>query len=96
MIHFGFTVENPWSDRFDPGYCWSGMITKHKAWEIQAYRSNVIAECETRISHRTDHAGIKLEIGLFSFSIILQFYDTRHWNYHTQTWEVYDDKEDLL
>ena len=90
MIHIGFTFENPWSDLFDPGYCWGGSITKNKAWEVQAYRSNVLAECEFRINTRSDHAGVKLEVGLFSFSFVVQLYDTRHWNYDTGTWEIYN------
>lgn len=90
MINFGFTIENPYSDKFDAGWCWSGKLTKNKAWEVQAYRSNVIVECEIRLTHRTDHAGFKIELGLFSFSFVAQIYDTRHWNYDTQNWEIYE------
>ena len=91
MIHVGFTVENPYSDRFDAGSTWSGMLTKNKAWEAQAYRSNVVAECELTVAHHTDHAGVKFEIGLFTFSFVIQLYDIRHWNYDTKAWETYDE-----
>lgn len=90
MIKFNFIIENPWSDRFDAGYCWGRKITKHKAWEFQAYRSNVIFEKGLYITTRQDHAGIKLEFGVLTFSFVLQIYDTRHWNYDKNCWEVYD------
>ncbi len=96
MIKFGITVENPWSDRFDPGYAWAGKLFKYKAWEFQAYRSNAIAEVCVEFTHRQDHAGLKIELGLFSFNFVAQIYDSRHWNYNKKQWEVYDDQETIL
>jgi len=86
MINLNLTIENPWSDKFDAGYSWSGMITKHKAWEFQAYRSNTILEAGLRFNTRTDHAGITLEFGAFSFSFVAQIYDVRHWDSHWGVW----------
>ena len=53
---------NPWSDRFEPVWSWGKSISKHKAVEIEVYRSNTIAEVEARLRFREDHAG--LTIGL--------------------------------
>ena len=91
MIKLNFTIENPWSDRFDAGYAWGGKIIAHKCWEAQAYRSNTIVEGAIEFTARQDHAGLKLEFGIFSFSFIFQIYDSRHWNYDKKQWEVYDD-----
>lgn len=91
MIRLNFVIENPYSDKFDAGYSWAGKITKNKAWEIQAYRSNTVVEATLEVKHRTDHAGIKIEFGLFSYSFVAQFYDTRHWNYEKRCWEQYSD-----
>lgn len=33
MIRLNFTIENPWSDKFDPGYACSGKIVAQKCWE---------------------------------------------------------------
>ncbi len=96
MIKISFSIINPWSDKFDAGYSWYGKLTKNKAWEVQFYRSNTIAEALAELTHRQDHAGLGLELGLLSFNLTFKLYDSRHWNYATKSWETYDDKENLL
>jgi len=91
MIYLNLTFRNPFSDKFEHVYATGSRLFKHKAWEFEIYRSDTIAELETRITIREDHAGVKLGIGLLSWTINLQFYDTRHWNYNTKTWEVYEE-----
>ena len=36
----------------------------------------------------SDHAGIRLQFGLLGYEIELHIYDSRHWNYTTNTWET--------
>jgi hypothetical protein len=96
MLRLNFTVENPWSDKFDAGWAWGGHFAGNKAWEAQFYRSNTIVEAVTELTHRQDHAGIRLELGLFSFNFTFQIYDTRHWNYATNSWETRYDEKDFL
>jgi len=96
MIYINLSLLNPWSDRFEPVWSWGKSLFKHKAVEIEYYRSNTVAEFETRLTFREDHAGLTLGLGLFSYTLRLQFYDTRHWNYADKCWEVYNDKENLL
>ncbi len=91
MIKIYLSITNPWSDKFDAGYSWYGRLTKNKAWEVQFYRSNTIVEAVVELTHRQDHPGFRLELGLFSFNLTFKFYDTRHWNYATKTWETYDE-----
>lgn len=91
MIKFNVIVENPWSDRFDAGYSWGKKLTKNKAWEAQAYRSNTLIEAGLEFTHRQDHAGLRVEFGIFSFSFTFNIYDTRHWNYSKKQWEAYDE-----
>ena len=90
MINFNFTLRNPWSDRFEPLVSRGGKLSKHKAWEVELYRCDSIAEIEAKFTIREDHAGIVLGLGLFSYVIQLQWYDTRHWNYATHQWEMYE------
>lgn len=91
MICLNLQITNPWSDRFEPIRAWGGKLTKHKGWEVEIYRSDTVVELEARFTARQDHAGLTLGLGLFSYTIRIQFYDSRHWNYDTKTWEVYED-----
>ena len=90
MITVNLTVTNPWSDRFEPVYSTGGKLTAHKAWEVESYRSDTIAEFELRLSARQDHAGITLGLGLFSWTVRVQLYDTRHWDYERKEWHDYN------
>ncbi len=91
MIYLNLTIRNPFSDRFSNVYATGGKLSKNKAWEFQIYRSDTVVELETKFSIREDHAGFKLGLGLFSWTMDLQVYDTRHWNYDTKTWQVYEE-----
>jgi hypothetical protein len=37
-----------------------------------------------------DHAGVRLELGLFGYQLDLGFHDSRHWDIDTNAWKVYD------
>ena len=91
MIYINFSLMNPWSDRFEPVWSWGKSISKHKAVEIEVYRSNTIAEIEARLRFREDHAGLIVGLGLLSYTLRAQFYDTRHWNYEKKAWQVYEE-----
>jgi hypothetical protein len=90
MIYINLTIRNPWSDRFEIVWSWGQKIFKHKAWEVEIYRSDTVAELEFKITSQEDHAGVALGLGLLSYTLRAQLYDTRHWNYATQCWEVYE------
>ena len=91
MIYINLSLLNPWSDLFKPVWSWDKKLTKNKAVEIEVYRSNTVAEFETRLRFREDHAGLTIGLGLFSCTLRAQFYDTRHWNYEKKAWEVYEE-----
>jgi hypothetical protein len=92
MININLTLTNPWSDRFEPLYGKGGKLFKHKAWEVEVYRSDTVIEFEGRLSFRTDHAGITIGLGLFSWTARFQIYDTRHWDSNTRKWTVYSEE----
>jgi hypothetical protein len=96
MINLRFSLTNPWSDLFDAGWMWGKKITENNAVELQLYRCNAIVEAQFEFTTRQDHAGIRLEVGLLSYVLAFNLYDTRHWNYATRRWEVYDYKDDEL
>jgi hypothetical protein len=72
-------------------WSWDKKLTKNKAVEIEVYRSNTVIEFEARLRHREDHAGLTIGLGLLSYTLRAQFYDTRHWNYEKKAWEVYEE-----
>jgi hypothetical protein len=90
MIYLNLTIRNPWSDQFKHVCAKSGKINKNKTWEFEIYRSDTIAELETRFTIREDHAGIKLGLGLFGWTVRAQTYDIRHWDYEAKQWVKYD------
>ncbi len=96
MINLRFSLTNPWSDLFDAGWSWGKVLTKNKACELQLYRCNTILEGQFEITTRQDHAGVRLEFGLLSYVLAFNLYDTRHWNYATGCYEIYDYKDDAL
>ena len=83
MIDINLTLRNPWSDRFEHVRAWSGKLFGHKGWEIEIYRSDTVAEVEVKFTVRQDHAGLTLGLGLFSYTLRAQVYDSRHWDYET-------------
>jgi hypothetical protein len=89
MIDLHFKLNNPWSERWN--FLWSKhrMIAKHKAWELGVYRTNTIVELYFHYRIRCDHAGVKFMFSLFGYTIELNLYDTRHWDYDNKTWGTY-------
>ena len=80
MLNFNFRLNNPFSKRWNTFFYKDGLITKHKAWEIQAVTDNSIVSAEFSLSVRGDHSGVTLGVGLLGVSIMFCLVDTRHWN----------------
>ena len=87
MINLDFTINNPFSDRFEIVASTSKLLTKYKAVEANMYRTATIIKLSLAYSIRRDHAGLQIEFGLFGYDCELNFYDTRHWDYKTHQWE---------
>lgn len=90
MIHFNFGLSNPFTHRWTTVYYKDFLFAKHKGGEIQVVKDNTIVSFAFRFSTRTDHAGVSLDLGLFGFSVMLQYYDTRHWNEKEGRYYIYD------
>lgn len=93
MINIHLSINNPWAkENFKNLFCRGGKITKNMAWEFEIIRySYTFAEFNTSYTVRQDHAGFDLEIGLFGYSMHFQIYDSRHWNYTNNCWEIYKE-----
>jgi hypothetical protein len=86
MIQLNLEISNPWSNYFKSGPCWSGKLSKHKFWELQAMRTSDIVCVRFEATARKDHAGLSLELGLLSFNIAFMIYDSRHWDHIGEQW----------
>ena len=72
----------------------SGSIHKHTAWELEhTYYNGSLFDIDVSWSIREDHAGFELCLGLLGYGVHFHIYDTRHWNYTTNTWEEYKSDE---
>ena len=91
MINLNFTISNPWSSRWEILWNKSKFISKNKAVEFNGYRTNHIIRIDFNFRPAGDHAGVRLMLGLLGYDVELHFYDTRHWDYETNTWEIYNE-----
>ena len=90
MINFNFNISNPWSRRWDIVLTKSRLFKKHIGAEFNIYRSNTIVNVEFNLSTHTDHAGLRLMLGLFGYEVEFHLYDTRHWDHEKKEWCSYD------
>ena len=93
MIHISFGLSNPWSSPFDNLWNRSGQLTKHTGWELELLKGRHLIGFEFGYTMRQSHAGLTIELALLGYSISFQIYDTRHWDYTANTWEVYVDNQ---
>jgi hypothetical protein len=87
MININFSIDYPFSTRFEILASTSKLLTKNKAVEANIYCTANIIKLSLVYSSRQDHAGMQIEVGLFGYDFELHFYDTRHWDYKTHQWE---------
>ena len=90
MINLNVNIYNPWSSRWDILWNQSKPIGKNKAVEFNGYRTHHIFNVDLQFKPVGDHGGFHIMLGLFGYDVELHFYDCRHWNHKTKTWEVYD------
>ena len=82
---FEFTLPNRnWTSIYET----SGKTPfPYKFWELSIHRDNVIFGFSFQWSVKTDHAGVFSSISLFRTTIQFDFYDNRHWDDETNSWE---------
>jgi hypothetical protein len=88
MIYFNFAVENPWRDRWNTIWFKNGLLPKHKAWEFNGYRTHQLINFNFKLNFKGDHAGLQIELGLLGYNVEFNVYDTRHWDYEHDCWEL--------
>lgn len=92
MIYFGFTIRNPFSQKFSN--LWNKLITTpfdYKFIELQLYRDSSLLSFCFDFTVRQSHSGLRIEFGIFSLCFEFNWYDSRHWDYHKQQYEYYEE-----
>ena len=89
MIYLSFGLSNPWGRPFDNLWNRSGLVTNHKAWEVELLQTREVIGFEFSYTRRQSHAGLTVELAFLGRSLSFMIYDTRHWNPETGAWEVH-------
>jgi hypothetical protein len=96
LFDLQFSIDTPFEYFKNLGGV-SGRLGKYKAWELgHTYYAGCLLDIETKFSIRQDHAGFSVGIGLFGYGINFHIYDTRHWDYETNKWVVYEQSYRIL
>ena len=97
MIYFNINIRRPrWWNRFENIKCWAGDTPfKNKFWEVQIIKNDNLFRVEFEFTVRQDHAGVRLELGLFGYEAHFTVYDNRHWNTEENRWMVYTEEKGL-
>jgi hypothetical protein len=90
MIHISFGLSNPWGRPFENLWNRSGSIAQHTAWEAELLQTNQLIGFEFSYTRRQSHAGLTVGLALLGYSLSFMIYDTRHWDYETNTWAAND------
>jgi hypothetical protein len=91
LVAFNFSINTAW-DRFKHLGCISTTITKHKAVELEHYYySGTLFEVGFDLGIREDHSGMNITVCLVGYNVHFQFYDTRHWDYDTNTRKAHNE-----
>jgi len=96
IINIRIEMANPFDrwEYFRNLGCLFGRISQHKAWELEhSYYSPLLLDVDIQWTHKQDHAGISIGLGLLGYGISFRIYDNRHWNEETNTWEEHDFSE---
>jgi hypothetical protein len=96
ILNIRIELTNPFDrwDYFNNLGCIHGKLAKYLAWELEhSYCSTLLLDVEAKITHKTDHAGIEIGVGLLGYGINFRIYDTRHWNHFDNCWEERDFSE---
>jgi hypothetical protein len=88
VISFDFNLRNPWSTTFKNLWCRAyDTPFKNKYIELECYKDTSLVSVRLNWTVRQSHAGLDLELGLFGYNIHFNFYDNRHWDVETATWD---------
>jgi len=93
IVNIRIELKNPFDswDRFNNLGSLCGDLGLYTAWELEhTYYSPMLFDCEVRWTHKQDHAGFEIVIGVLGYGVSFRMYDIRHWdseqNAHVKTY----------
>jgi len=92
MIYFGFTIRNPFSQKFVS--MWEKSYNtpfEYKFIELQFYRDSSLFSFNLDITARQSHSVVRVEFGLLGFCFEFNFYDNRHWNQYKKQYDIVEE-----
>lgn len=92
MIHFSFSLRNPFSNLYKTKILVNTRVFDYKFIEVEYVRDTDIIGAWFDWTFRQSHAGIRFGVSLLSFGLYVTFEDTRHWDHEHNCWEKYDDE----
>lgn len=97
MLHFniGFSLPRNWitKDGLGEFFLFDKVIASHKALSVQVEHFNWTSLFGLSFDFSptgVDHAGLFVDFTILGLSVILNLYDTRHWDYENNCWEKID------
>lgn len=94
MISIRIYIQNLWrKENFKSFFVKNLKLTKNKSFEFQITRYTLdLFLFELSLAwYGHDHAGPFFILSLFGYSLNIKIYDNRHWDYDTNTWELYNE-----
>jgi hypothetical protein len=78
--------------------CFYKKLASHKGCEVQfsiwdKKESRYFFSVNVDWSTRMDHAGFSFTVEIYRAYFSFRIYDSRHWNYKKEKWEVYKEKK---
>ena len=91
MIYFNFYLLNPWKKGLTYKKLFSNLtkVTENKSLYIELLQthSTLIGFCVDIHPVKSSHAGFDVNFALFGYSLQIEFFDERHWNFNEDRWE---------
>lgn len=80
MINFNFNIDTPYKKyTFESFYSFHKQLSEYKVFELQLMNNPKLIEVDFHLNLRgLDHPGVSLELTLFTYTVSLMIYDTRH------------------
>lgn len=93
MMYFGFSIANPWCNRWKNVWCRDYKLPiKNKFLELEVFKDSTIVSFSFRLATKQSHGGVMIDAGLLGYSFLFNLYDSRHWN--AEAGRYYNENEE--
>lgn len=90
MLDISLRFECPMNDMWWKNlYNKSWKVSRYKAIEVQLMRDTELLGFCINLRTKGDHPGFRFSLGLLFLKFDFQFYDSRHWDYENNCYEIY-------